>query len=186
MHACCLPLVLVGNCSVYCFLGMLSLWDKADLRIDFDDLFVNEIAPISGQRAGMVAIELYDFPAECPVAFIDGKKVYSDPKARKWGSISSAISTVAVGFFPEGNGFYPWPHVSIKASPNKILQGHNVFGTENIREGVYQMLALFKQAFPKIAQHLDFKSTEVRFLDSTYSAFIESEYQRNQIIRLFD
>lgn len=164
------------------------MWDKADIRIPFHDFHVTEISlSKDGQRQGFVPVAQYDFPLECSVAFIDnGKPVYSDLKARKWGTISSSISTVAVGFFPEGNGFYPWPHVSIKASPSKILQGHNVFGTENIRPGITQMLANLKLAFPKINAHLDIENAEVRYLDSTYSAFVSSEYQRNQIIKVIE
>jgi II/X family phage/plasmid replication protein len=162
------------------------MWDKLDLRIPFDDLVVNETGLINGQRSGFVPIHQYDYPADCPVMFVDGQRVYADPKARKWGSIESSISSVAVGFFPEGNGFYPWPHVSIKASPSKILQGHNVFGSENIRPGLFQMLASLQLAFPKIYRHLALQDAEVRYLDSTYSAFVASDYQRNAIIRVIE
>jgi len=162
------------------------MWDKLDIRIPFHEFHVHETARIDGQRSGFVQIALYDFPADCPVAFVDGQNVYSDPKARKWGSIASSVSSLAVGFFPQGNGFYPWPHVSIKASPNKILQGHNVFGSENIRPGCIQMLASLQMAFPKIYQHLDIDQSEVRYLDSTYSAFVESEYKRNHVIKLIE
>lgn len=164
------------------------MWDKADIRIPFHEYHVTEISlSDDGQRRGFVSVAEYDFPLECSVAFVeDGKPEYSDLKARKWGTIASSISTVAVGFFPEGNGFYPWPHVSIKASPSKILQGHNVFGTENILPGIVQMESNLKMAFPKIAAHLDFENAEVRYLDSTYSAFVSSEYQRNQIIKVIE
>ncbi|WP_297188566.1 phage/plasmid replication protein, II/X family [uncultured Porticoccus sp.] len=162
------------------------MWDKLDLRIPFHEFHVSETSLTNDQRTGSVDIRDYDFPADCPVMFVEGERVYSDPKARKWETISSSISSVAVGFHPEGNGFYPWPHVSIKASPNKILQGHNVFGSENIRPGLYQMLASLQMAFPKIYQHLDIENSEVRYLDSTYSAFVPSTYQRNQLINLVE
>lgn len=164
------------------------MWDKLDIRIPFDDLHVNELSlSKDGKRRGTVSVSKYDFPLFADIAFIDGQaNITTDPQSKKWGTISSAISSVAVGFFPDGNGFYPWPHVSIKASPSKILQGHNVFGTENIRFGAMQMLATFKLAFPKIAAHLSFDDAEVCYLDATYSAHVGSEYQRNQIIRLFE
>lgn len=164
------------------------MWDKADIRVPFDDLYVQEMSlTTSGSRTGFVPVKDYDFPMTADIVFVDGDiRVDSAPKAQKWDSISSDISSVAIGFFPEGNGFYPWPHVSIKASPSKILQGHNVFGTEDIRPGVMQMLANLKMAFPKIARHLNFDLAEVRFLDSTYSAFVLSDYQRMQIIKLFE
>ena len=162
------------------------MWDKLDIRIPFDDLTVTEICPKNDQRAGFVPIGDYEFPASCEVAFVDGDKIYSSPRTQRWGTISTAISSLAVGFHPEGTGFYPWPHVSIKASPNKILQGHNVFGSEDIRAGAMQMLATLAQAFPKIYRDLDIEQAEVRYLDATYSAFIPSEYQRERVIRLIE
>lgn len=162
------------------------MWDKADIRIPFDDLHVTEVGLVKGQRAGHVPVQRYDFPLFASVAFTDGKAVYTDTRAQTWGAISSGISDMAVGFHPQGFGLYPWPHVSIKASPNKILQGHNVFGTENIRQGIAQMLANLAQAFPKIWAHLDIERAEIRYLDSTYSAFVESDYQRNQVLRVFE
>lgn len=159
------------------------MWDKADIRIPFDSLFVNKTK--SGE-AGFIDPELYDFPMFCDVVMVNGTKEYSVPKSQKWGSISSSLSSVAIGFFPDGFGLYHWPHVTIKASPTKILQGHNVFGSENIRAGVMQMLSNLKVAFPKISAHLDFKSTEIRYLDSTYSTFIQSEFYRTKIISMFD
>lgn len=162
------------------------MWDKLDIRIPFDDLHVTEINPRNDQRAGFVNIDDYEFPAACEVAFVDGDKVYSAPRTQRWGTISTCISSLAVGFHPEGTGFYPWPHVSIKASPNKILQGHNVFGSENIRPGAMQMLATLASAFPRIYRHLSIQDAEVRYLDATYSAFITSEYQRERVIRLIE
>ena len=163
------------------------MWDKADIRIPFNAKHVSRFQYQSAdQLAGFVDISKYDFPAHCEIAFVDGEKVYSEPQSKKWGSIASSISSVAVGFQPTGNGFYPWPHVSIKASPSKILQGHNVFGTENIRPGIMQMLSTLKLAFPKIYNHLDIDAAEIRYTDSTYSAFVQSDYQRNQVIKLFE
>lgn len=163
------------------------MWDKADIRIPFSDSVVTELASSTpADRAGFIRIEKYEFPAHCQVAFADGEKVYSDPKAQKWGSISSGISSVAIGFFPEGNGFYRWPHVSIKASPAKILQGHNVFGSEDIRAGIKQMIATLSVAFPAIYQDLDLAEAEIRYLDATYSAHIPSAYQRKQVLKVFE
>lgn len=163
------------------------MWDKAHLKIDFAERYVFESRLIDNQRAGMVDFKKYDFKAQANVlGFIDGVPVHDDPDVRHWDSIPTSISDLAVGFFPMGEGFDKWPCIVLKASPTKILQGHNVFGSEDIRPGVMQMLAVLKQAFPKIAEHLDFKSTRIRYLDSTYSAFVPSDYQRNQVLRVFE
>lgn len=163
------------------------MWDKNEIRIPFHRDHVVESATGSDDRpVGMVDPTLYDFPLMATVAFTDGQAVYSDHRNQTWDIIPSSISDMAVGFFSSGNGMYPWPHVSIKASPSKILQGHNVFGTEDIRPGTMQMLANLAQAFPKIWDHLDVKRAEVRYLDSTYSAFVPNEYARGQLLRVFE
>jgi II/X family phage/plasmid replication protein len=159
------------------------MWDKLDLRIPFSSDFVNET---QDGKYGSIDPALYDFPLYCAAVVVNGTTNYETLKCLTWQSIPSSLSSVAIGFFPSGNGFYNWPHVSVKASPSKILQGHNVFGTENIRSGAMQMLANLKIAFPKISAHLDFKASEVRYVDSTYSAFIPSSFYRSKIINLFD
>jgi len=162
------------------------MWDKADIRIPFALAHVHELSSQNDDLVGGVDPKIYDFPLHAQVAMVNGAATVSEIRAQKWGSIPSSISEMAVGFFPEGNGLYKWPHVSIKASPSKILQGHNVFGSENIKPGIAQMLGNLAQAFPLIWSHLDVNAAEIRYLDSTYSAFVESEYQRNQILRVFE
>lgn len=165
----------------------MLMWDKAHLKIPFKEQYVFEGRTINNQRSGMVDFKQYDFKAQANVlAFVDGKPVHDDPDVRHWDSIPTSISELAVGFFPKGEGFDTWPCVVLKASPSKILQGHNVFGTEDLRPGVMQMLAVLSQAFPKIAAHLNFKNAIIRYLDTTYSAFVISDYLRNQVLRVFE
>ena len=40
------------------------------------------------------------------------------------------------------------PYVQIKASPAKLLQGHNVFGSDNIEQGAAEMLGFLHLAYP--------------------------------------
>lgn len=163
------------------------MWDKADIRIPFAREHVLECLTASDDHpAGAVDPKNYDFPLSASVTYTDGVEIYGEPRNQTWETIPSSISDMAVGFFPEGNHFYPWPHVSIKASPSKILQGHNVFGSENIRPGIHQMLANLSLAFPVIWAHLDLDNAEIRYLDSTYSAFIPNEYARSKILHVFE
>ena len=162
------------------------MYDKLDLLIPFDTSFVQEFNSVREfDRAGMVDPALYDFGGVCELTWEAGQPVYSSPKAKKFDTISSSISGVAIGFFPNGNGFHEWPHVRIKASPSKILQGHNVFGTECLREGALQMMSSCSMAFPKIWAHLNHKQAEIRFLDCTYSARIDSPFFVDRIFKLF-
>lgn len=161
------------------------MYDKLDLEIPFDELHVNEFTPVDGVRGGCVDFTKYGFKMFAETLFVNGKFVYSDPSVQRWDSIASSISHLAVGFFPSGNGFNPWPHVRLKASPAKLLQGHNVFGSESLKQGALQMIALFQQAFPKIYQNLNLAAAEISYLDATYSAVVESNFYRKTIYRLF-
>ncbi|EMB5791726.1 phage/plasmid replication protein, II/X family [Acinetobacter baumannii] len=60
------------------------------------------------------------------------------------------------------------PYVEIKASPLKLLQGHNVYGFESIELGSDHMLGMLLEAFPQLAPILDLPNTEVLHLDTTY------------------
>lgn len=157
------------------------MWDKLDLEIPFDSLHVTN----TSQGGGNVNILDYDFAIYQEGKIVDGVQVYDSPSAKKWETVASSISHLAVGFYPSGNGFNHWPHVRIKASPNKIIQGHNVFGTEDIKQGALQMLTQLRMAFPKIFRHLDIKAAQIRYLDATYSAVVESAFQRRTIFKVF-
>jgi len=162
------------------------MWDKLDIEVPFCAEFVNELASSTSEKpSGWVDPTQYDFKLLSVIEMVDGVPVPTEVKNQKWDTISSGISGVAVGFFPHGNGFHHWPHVRIKASPAKILQGHNVFGSECLKQGTAQMWAMFAQAFKKIHAHLDIDNARVRFTDSTYSARI-SDFFSKKVFRLFE
>lgn len=162
------------------------MWDKLDNEVPFLPAHVNELVTSTIEKpAGWVNPQDYDFNLFAQVDIVDGKPVISEIKSAKWDTISSGISGIAVGFFPEGNGFNKWPHVRIKASPAKILQGHNVFGSECLKQGLAQMWAMFAIAFPKIHAHLDIQNARVRYTDSTYSARI-SDFFSKKVFKLFE
>jgi len=163
------------------------MWDKLDIEIPFDALFVNEFNGVKeDERAGFIKPNLYDFDGIQLVKFVDGQPVVESTTSKKWDSLSFGLSQMAVGFFPEGNGFNSWPHVRIKASPTKILQGHNVFGSESLREGFRQMILMLRLGFPKIFQHLDIDNAHVCYVDCTYSAKKESRFFVNHIFKFLE
>jgi len=150
------------------------MWDKGDIRIPFKSDKVKHLVGSSMENPiAYVDFEDYDFPLHAPdVELVDGKPVIKYFKNRDWDSISSGISGMAVGFWPKGQGLHTYPSVSIKASPAKILQGHNVFGSESFKQGVKQMFQMLHEAFPKISEHLDYEKAEFMYIDATYSARI--------------
>jgi len=61
----------------------------------------------------------------------DGSIVVSD-LSHPFNSLPSSFSSLAFQI-TYLNG---WPHATLKASPAKLLQGHNVYGGSSLRQGV--------------------------------------------------
>jgi len=95
-------------------------------------------------------------------------------------SLPSSFTPLAFKVFHAANHY---PFVELKASPAKLLQGHNVFGTVDIALGAAEMLSTLQQAYPLLFSMLEIQSTEVWELDCTYSARMPSELIANQVIQ---
>lgn len=72
--------------------------------------------------------------------------------------------------------------VELKASPAKILQGHNVYGSTRIITGAYEMLMALYNAYPSFADMLDFQAATLDAIDCTFSARAKNELQAKQVI----
>lgn len=90
-----------------------------------------------------------------------------------WESLPSSYTPMAFKVFPGGNY---WPHVDIKASPAKLLQGHNVFGPDDPVLCGFELLTLLSCSMPDLASMLDFKFTEIMNIDCTYSVPLGNEH----------
>lgn len=75
------------------------------------------------------------------------------------------------------------PHVEIKGSPAKIMQGHNVFGSDDIEQCSFHMIGLLLSSIPQVAPYLDLPNTEVRHIDCTYSSPVKHP---NHIPKIID
>lgn len=161
--------------------------DKVELLIPLRAEAVRLLTSCSddGVVRGWVDPIDYDFPVIERFVCVNGMREVTSLQAQRWERISSGLAGMAMGFHTKGNGFYEWPHIVIKASPAKILQGHNVFGSECPKQGIAQMLNYVEAAFPKIFADLDIQSAEVRYIDSTYSARIPEHFS-SAIFRMFD
>lgn len=96
-------------------------------------------------------------------------------------SLPSSYTDMAMKFFTDTMNIQPY--VELKASPLKLLQGHNVFGFECIKNGAMEMLGLLMTAHPQLCKILDFSKTEVLHLDTTY--FFRLPHQ-NQVQPVLD
>lgn len=72
--------------------------------------------------------------------------------------------------------------VELKASPAKILQGHNVYGSTQIINGAFEMLMALHHAYPDFYEMLDIHSATLDAIDCTFSARAKTELQAKQVI----
>lgn len=95
-------------------------------------------------------------------------------------SLPTSFTTMAMKFRFESA--FTHPYVELKVSPAKILQGHNVFGSDDIASGAFEMLAYLQEAFPSLYGILAIQSTEVMHIDVTYSSRLKDNEQVVQVI----
>lgn len=95
----------------------------------------------------------------------DGQTITGD-LYHPYESLPSDYTDMAVKFYT--NTMNTVPYVELKASPLKLLQGHNVYGFEHIDLGSFHMLGMLREAFPELWPILDVEKTEVLCLDTTY------------------
>lgn len=74
------------------------------------------------------------------------------------------------------------PGVELKASPAKLLQGHNVFGPTSIELCSTELLATLACACPELFEMLDIPNTTLEWIDVTFSARVNTEEQGKQVI----
>lgn len=75
------------------------------------------------------------------------------------------------------------PCIELKASPAKILQGHNVYGPTSIEVGAIEMMMAFYNNYPEVYEMLDVPSSTLDAIDATYSARVKTELQARQVIQ---
>ncbi|EHO7308795.1 DNA replication protein [Salmonella enterica] len=95
-------------------------------------------------------------------------------------SLPSYFSSLAVKVH-NGSNLAP-PRVELKASPAKLLQGHNVFGPTDVSLCAEALLTPFCMAMPLLADYLDFENTYIAKIDCTFSARLKTINQTRQVI----
>lgn len=73
------------------------------------------------------------------------------------------------------------PYVELNCSIAKILQGHNVYGNTDIHAGIFEMLGVLCEHYPKIAGYLDFANTQLSRFDLTMPFLTSSRMTAEKI-----
>lgn len=97
-------------------------------------------------------------------------------------SIPSNYSSLAMKIFNGSDTLKTPPYVELKASPAKLLQGHNIFGSTNLDVCAFIMLESFLKAMPELYEMVDIDETSVDWIDVTFSSHIHSESVQKQVI----
>ena len=144
--------------------------DKFDFRVPFKNEHV--ISPKDGE-SGWVDLESLGLPSlKGSISVGNNGKYEVDELEHCYESVPSSFTPMAFKVFKGGQDY--WPHIRLKASPAKLLQGHNVFGPDNPVHGM-ELLYLISATYPDLAEKLDFKFTEIMNIDCTYSGDLPSK-----------
>lgn len=73
-------------------------------------------------------------------------------------------------------------YIEIKASPAKIMQGHNVYGSSDFYDCSMHLIELLCYAYPQILERLDGTSWELAQIDITYSMRATSTHESKAFI----
>ncbi|MAF78723.1 MAG: replication initiation protein, partial [Halobacteriovoraceae bacterium] len=158
--------------------------DKIHLFVPFR---VDAIATSTGKRGNellVVDLEALGVPLRATSVLADGKGGYQvEDISHAWESLSTGFTPLAFKVFHQSLGKRVQPGVELKASPAKLLQGHNVFGPTSIRKGGEVMLKWLAGSYPKLWALLDWQAAEVYGIDCTYSARLPDERTARQLIQ---
>ena len=145
--------------------------DHLCINIPFDASHVS--CDADGRYTFIDDIHLFDINlASRSVHRDDDGELHANSLFHPYESLPTHYTGMALKVFFESS--YE-PYVQIKASPAKILQGHNVFGSDNIEQGAFEMLGYLAQAYPTLNSMLHIESAWVSHIDVTYSTRLKDQ-----------
>lgn len=152
--------------------------DTLIINIPINPAFVNHIG---GDNWSIVGdLHMYGIRAEGEVRF--------DPKTQTttthdlkhpFEKLPSSYSNMAIKFYDRTKNCVPY--VSLNASP-KFIQGHNLFGTDDISELAFEMIGTLKEIYPGFYLFLDVKNAYISRVDFTYACRLDSNIAMSDVI----
>lgn len=155
--------------------------DKLVLHIPFKDAFI--VADRSADRGVLDVNRLIYAGVSCAsrsISIRDGH--YSlDDLHHPYESLPSSFGSMAMKIYDRPVNQYP--HVSIKCSPAKLMQGHNIYGSDDPLLCGGEMMALLAASYPKLADMLDFHLADLSEIDCTFSVRASTQGHCDQFIQ---
>lgn len=75
------------------------------------------------------------------------------------------------------------PYIELRASPAKVMQGHNIFGTDDLGKCATALIEAFFAAYPHVFELLSHDWWEVAQVDVTYFSRARNEKDAEQFIQ---
>jgi len=159
--------------------------DMLVLRIPFKSNLVSERLDSTGNYVAQVDLSEVSRLSGLTLAAhtveyaIDGDLTVSGLK-HSYESLPSHYSGIALKVFEGGKNFEPC--VELKASPAKVLQGHNVFGPTDFGLCGVEFFGVLAASAPRLFDLLDIDNTVVSRIDVTFSARVANDHIAQQVI----
>lgn len=96
-------------------------------------------------------------------------------------SLPSSFASLAYKVV-DGTDLKKQPYVRISGCPAKLLQGHNVFGSDDAHLCIMAVAEAFSLGFPELATALNWYHATIDYIDVTYTAKVENEVVAQQLI----
>lgn len=94
-----------------------------------------------------------------------------------WESIPSSFEGIAFKVFDNRFNALESFYIEIKASPAKLMQGHNIFGSSDFCDCALTLIHVLCNKYPVLAHKLDFPTWSLAQIDITYSSRARTEKQ---------
>lgn len=134
------------------------------------------------EQVHWIDMESLGVPLQGQVSRGDDGELQAEYLRHAWESLSTGFTPMAFKVFDKSLGKRLLPGVELKASPAKLLQGHNVFGPTSIELGAQVMLKWLAGGYPDLFAKLDVPAAQVYALDCTFSSRLPDERTALQVI----
>ncbi len=99
----------------------------------------------------------------------------------KFESLPSSFASLAFKII-NGTDFKQIPYIKIVGNPAKLLQGHNVYGPDNLELCIMAVVQAFVFGDHNLTDYLDWEHACVDYLDLTYTAHVANQQQAQQCL----
>lgn len=99
-----------------------------------------------------------------------------------WEKIPSSYEAMAFKIFDHRYDAIDRFYIEIKASPAKLMQGHNIFGSDDFKSCAFFMIELLCDTYPELFSRLDQSTWFLSNIDITYSSRAASDLEAKQFI----